>query len=177
MANINDPGTILNLDRYNGRVNILEPENPNAMFQMQERIAIKNKATEYRDAMTGIWEDNVLSQVFFSAGNITIVQNGIRAGVYKMSDGKFVVPDQNIDTLKIVMRGTFLQYAQFNNNSITEEVSRLNQLVWDYAVPSVYNEAVSYLKYCEDQSTLVVPIQRPVRTDRQYKQLELKEWF
>jgi hypothetical protein len=94
-----------------------------------------------------------------------------------MSDGKFVVPDQNIDTLKIVMRGTFLQYAQFNNNSITEEVSRLNQLVWDYAVPSVYNEAVSYLKYCEDQSTLVVPIQRPVRTDRQYKQLELKEWF
>jgi len=107
MANINDPGTILNLDRYNGRVNILEPENPNAMFQMQERIAIKNKATEYRDAMTGIWEDNVLSQVFFSAGNITIVQNGIRAGVYKMSDGKFVVPDQNIDTLKIVMRGTF----------------------------------------------------------------------
>ena len=177
MTSINDPGAILNLDRYNGRINILEPENPNAMFQMQERIAVKNKATEYRDAMTGIWEDNVLSQVFFSAGNITIVQNGIRAGVYKMSDGKFVVPDQNIDTLKIVMRGTFLQYAQFNDQSITKQVERLNQLVWDYAVPSVYNESVSYLKYCEDQSTLVVPIQRPVRTDRQYKQLELKEWF
>ena len=30
---------------YNGRVNLEEPENPDARFQMFERIEVKNKAT------------------------------------------------------------------------------------------------------------------------------------
>ena len=41
---------------YNGRVNLEEPENVNARFQMFEKIAIKNKATEYRDPLLGVWE-------------------------------------------------------------------------------------------------------------------------
>ncbi len=37
----------------NGRINLEEPENPDARFQMFERIAIKNKSTEYRDPLRG----------------------------------------------------------------------------------------------------------------------------
>jgi hypothetical protein len=33
--------TILNLEKYNGRVNIIEPPSPNIRFQMQKKIAIK----------------------------------------------------------------------------------------------------------------------------------------
>ena len=40
---------ILDTKTYNGRVNILEPEDPTIQFKMFERIAIKNKATEYRN--------------------------------------------------------------------------------------------------------------------------------
>jgi hypothetical protein len=53
----------------------------------------------------------------------------------------------------------------------------LNKLVLDYAVPTVYNETMGYLKYCQDQSTLVVPLELPRHHDREYKQLELKQWF
>jgi hypothetical protein len=171
----NEP-SILNLERYNGRVNILEPPSPDIRFQMQERIAVKNKVSEYREALTGVWETNLLGQVFFSTGNIQILQNGLRAGVYKMSDNKFVVPEQNIDNLKVIMRSIYLQYAQHNSSDITAQVSRLNSLVLDYAVPTVYNEAMGYMKYCQDQSSLVVPLDLPRNHDRDYKQLELKKW-
>ena len=163
--------------RYNGRVNIIEPENPNARFEMYERIAVKNKATPYREALLGDWENNVLSQVFFSAANIQIIQNGLRTGVYNMSKQQFVIAPQNIDVLKTIMRTMFIQYGQFYADNITAQVERLNKTVLDYAVPYVYGESVAYLKYLQDQSSLVVPLAQPRQPDRVYKQLELKPWF
>jgi len=167
---------IVDMKRYNGRVNIVEPSSPDAMFKMQEKIAIKNKTTEYRDGVSGTWEDNALSQVYFSAENIQIIQNGLRAGVYKKSDNKFVIAPQNMDTLKIIMRSIYLQYAEHLPTNITGQVERLNGLVLDYAIPTVYNEAVGYMNYRLDQSTLVVPLDAPRHHDRVYKQLELKKW-
>jgi hypothetical protein len=161
----------------NGRIDIIDEPSPEIRFKMQERIAVKNKTTEYRGALAGTWEDNPLSHLFFSAANIQILQNGIRAGVYRMSKNKFVIAPQNMDTLKVIMRSTYLQYAEHTPNNITAQIERLNKLVLDYAVPTVYKEAVGYLKYCEDQSTLVVPLDMPRHHDREYKQLELKQWF
>jgi phosphopantetheine adenylyltransferase len=165
---------ILYKSAYNGRVNIVEAPSPDVQFKMQERIAIKNKTTEYREAIAGDLESNLLATVYFSADNIQIIQNGLRAGVYKMSNDKYVIAPQNMDTLKIIMRSIFLQYAEFDMNNITKEVSRLNNMVLDYAVQSVYNEAVGYMKYCEDQSTLAVPLELPQQVDREFKQLEMK---
>ena len=54
----------------------------------------------------------VLSDTFFSSQNIQLLQNSIRAGVYNMSNGKFTIGPQDCDTLKIIMRSIFLQYAQ-----------------------------------------------------------------
>lgn len=168
--------TIIDMEKYNGRVNIVQPPSPELQFQMYEKNAVKNKATEYREALAGTWESNVLAQVYFSQENIQIIQNGLRAGVYKMSGNKYVVPPQNMDTLKIIMRSIYMQYAEHYEDNITGQVERLNKLVLDYAVPTVHNEAVGYLKYCEDQSTIVVPLELPRHHDRTYKQLELKKW-
>ena len=174
---INSNSMIINMDKYNGRVNLIEPESPDAVFKMQERLAVKNKATEYREALGGVLESNVLADIYFSADNIQIIQNGLRAGVYEMSDNKFIVAPQNIDTLKIIMRSIYLQYAEHYKDNITGQVERLNKLVLDYAIPTVYNEAVGYMKYRIDQSTIAMPLQIPHNHDRQYKQLELKNWF
>jgi len=168
---------ILDTGRYNGRVNIVEPENPDVIFKMQERLAVKNKASEYRDALSGIWEDNILSTAFFSAENVQILQNGLRAGVYEMSEHEFIVGPQNVDTLKIVMRSIYLQFAEHREADIKGQIERLNRLVLNYCIPTVFSEAVGYQKYRLDQSTLVVPLSHPQHHDRQYKQLQLKNWF
>lgn len=168
---------ILDMDKYNGRVNVLSPENPEIQFQMFERVAVKNKPTEYSEALGGMWEDNVIAQVFFSSDNIQIIQNGIKAGVYKLSNNKYVLPNQNIDALKIIMRSVYVQFAKHQSSNITFQISELNSHVLDYSINYCYSEAVSYSKYLRDQSTLVVPLEHAQHPDRDYKQLELKPWF
>ena len=173
--NINQNDSILSKEMLNGRVNIMDiPED--VRFKMHEKIAIKNKSTEFRDPLVGIMENSILSRVYFSKENIQIVQNGLRAGVYEMSNKTYFVPPQNIDTLKIIMRSIYLQYAEHREDDITGQVSRLNNIVLDYAVSNVYNEADGYIKYCRDQSTLVTPMDHPIQTDREFKQLEMKPW-
>jgi hypothetical protein len=174
---IHTASKILDAERYNGRVNVIEPENPDARFQMFEKISVKNKATEYREAIEGVWEQSDLSRLFFSAENMQIIQNGIKAGVYKRSGNKYVLPNQNSDSLRIIMRSIYLQYAKHQKTNITGQIEELNDLVWDYAIPYCFNEATSYMKYLQDQSSLVVPLAREMRHDRNYKQLQLPNWF
>lgn len=170
--------SILQYDQYNGRVHLLDDSNPDLRFQMAEKISIKNKATEYRDALTGLHEDTVLSRAYFSEENIQILQNGLRAGVYELSNKEWSVPPQNIDNLKIIMRSIYLQYAKHSTTeSITDQIRKLNQYVLDYAVPKVYNEAQGYLNYIRDQSTLVMPLERAKQSDRDFKHLEWKRFF
>ena len=169
---------ILDMEKYNGRVNIISQPDPDAVFKMQERIFLKNKSTSFSSALSGNdWEDNLLSQVFFCGGNIQIIQNGLRSGVYELSKHDIILPPQNIDQLKIIMRSIYFQFAENKSDHISEQVERLNKIVLDEIIPKVYNEAMGYLKYMQDQSSLVVPMERPLHHDRNYKQLELKPWF
>lgn len=170
---------ILDMEKYNGRMNLMELPPKDVRFQMYEKIAVKNKSTEYRESLHGILEDSTLSRVFFCSGNVQILQNGLRAGVYEMSgQKKIVIPPQNIDNLKIIMRSTYLQYAEHRQDiSVTKQVEDLNKIVLDYVVPTLYNETMGYLKYLEDQSTLVQPLEIPKLVDRDFKPLEWKKWF
>ena len=74
------------------------------------------------------------------------------------------------------MRSTYLQYAEHMPDEITAQVERLNKLVLEYCIHYVYNEAIGYEKYCQDQSSLAVPLEMPKSLDRNFKQLELKPW-
>jgi hypothetical protein len=175
---VNQKNMILDMQRYNGRVNIISQPDPDVIFKMQERIFLKNKSTSYVSALSGNdWEDNLLSRAFFSAENIQIIQNGLRAGVYELSKHEIIIPPQNIDQLKIIMRSIYFQFAEHRRDQVTEQIERLNKIVLDEIIPKVYGEAVGYLKYMQDQSSLVLPMDRPLHHDRNYKQLELKPWF
>ena len=106
----------------------------------------------------------MVSNVFFSAENIQIIQNGIRAGVYKLSNQRFLIGQQDLDTLKIIMRSIFLQHSLNDNKNVTQQVEGLNKLVMNYSVPQIIGEAEGYVKFKNDVSTLVVPIDRPTST-------------
>jgi hypothetical protein len=159
----------------NGRVDIKTP-NTSKLFQMYDKIPA-NQCTTFRSATEGLWDSTTLSQVFFSEQNIQIIQNGIRAGVYKKSNGQYVIGPQDCDSLKIIMRSVFLQYSANQPNNISEQITELNKIVLDYCIQQVYSEAQGYMTYVNDVSTLVVPIERPVMTSNNDRQLELKSWF
>ncbi len=160
----------------NGRVNILGP-NIDQRFAMTDRIPVSSTKYAFRDAMAGNWYDTQLSVAFFSVKNIQIIQNGIRAGVYNKSNQQYVVAEQNMDELLIILRAIFLQYAKNLPDNIPGQINDLNKVVLDYAINQVYGEADGYMKYKRDASTLVVPLPMPILVSTNGKQLELKKWF
>lgn len=162
--------------KYNGRVNIAEFEDPNARFRMMERVNAKNKTHNYYEALNGTMEWNALAQNFFSSKNIDDLQRQMRENVFKMSSGKFVIPLQNIDVIKMVMRNVFTDYAEQYTKQVEEQTKHLNTHVLKILVPRIYTEALAYEKYIEAQSTLVVPFDLPKNVDREWKQLEYKRW-
>jgi hypothetical protein len=159
----------------NGRVDIKSP-NTSALFQMYDKIPA-NQCVTFRNATEGLWTTDSLSNAFFSEQNIQIIQNGIRAGIYKMSNGQYVIGPQDCDSLKIIMRSVFLQYAANQPTNISNQISELNKIVLNYCIQQVYSEAQGYMKYIDDASTLVVPIAHPVMASQNDRQLELKPWF
>ena len=159
----------------NGRVDIKSP-NTSALFQMYDKIPA-NQCVTFRNPTEGLWTDSTLSQAFFSEQNIQIIQNGIRAGIYEISNGQYVIGPQDCDSLKIVMRSVFLQHSANQPTNISNQISQLNKLVLNYCIQQVYSEAQGYIQYINDASTLVVPIAHPVMASQNDRQLELKRWF
>ena len=159
----------------NGRVDIKTP-NTSQLFQIYDKIPAHQCST-YRNPTEGLWDETTLSNLFFSRENIKIIQNGIRAGVYKRSKGNYIIGEQDCDSLKIIMRSVFLQNSSNQPTHVTQQVQALNQLVLDYCIQQVYSEAKGYVKYISDVSTLAVPIAHPVTTNNTDRQLILKPWF
>jgi hypothetical protein len=159
----------------NGRVDIKSPSTCD-LFKMYDKIPA-NQCTTFRSPTEGLWDETKLSEVFFSNHNIQILQNGIRAGVFKRSNGQYTIGAQDCDSLKIIMRSVFLQNASNKPFNIKEQVEQLNVIVLNYCIQQVYSEAQGYMKYLEDASTLVVPIAHPMMESTYDKQLQLKPWF
>jgi len=159
----------------NGRVDIKTP-NTSDLFKMYDKIPA-NQCVTFRNPTEGLWDETRLSIAFFSKQNIQILQNGIRAGVYKKSNGQYTIGPQDCDSLKIIMRSVYLQYAANQLANIPEQINELNQMVLNYCVQQVYSEAQGYMKYIDDASTLVVPIAHPIMADNTDRQLFLKSWF
>jgi hypothetical protein len=146
-------------------------------FSLFDKIPTKSDCSTFHDAMTGNFQDSTLSLAFFSKENMRIIQNGIRAGVYEVSNQQYIIDNQNCDNLKIIMRSVFLQSSTNLPTQITQQIQSLNDLVITYCVKQIYGEAQGYINYKRDVSTMYTPIDRPVQPDYNNKTLELKPWF
>lgn len=163
------------MNTLNGRVDI-KSQNTTKLFQMYDKIPA-HQCTTFRNPTEGLWDETTLSNTFFSRENIQLLQNGIRAGVFNKSKGQYTIGPQDCDSLKIIMRSVYLQYASNQPNNVRNQVIELNKMVLNFCIQQVYSEAQSYMKYISDVSTLAVPIAHPVMPDNSDRELTLKSWF
>ena len=119
------------------------------------------------DMLRGNWEHSPLSDAFFSKENIVVIQNNIRKQVYEKSQPKgYVIDDQSVDELKIIMRALYYQYARNMPNDIAGQVAELNDRVSAWSVPHILSAVDHYVYYLKDIDTLPVPMARPVNLTR-----------
>jgi len=164
-----------NNNSANGKVDILGP-NISTKFSMIDKIPI-NTNTNYQNVLTGNFERTRLSDTYFSLQNIQIVQNAIRKGVYDKSNQQILVDNQPQDQIVTVMRSMYLQNSKNLDTNIRGQIEELNSYVVNYCVNNIYSEAVAYLKYKHDASTMHMPMNAPLYSNKTNKTLEQKPWF
>jgi len=132
--------------------------------------------TYFSNALKHTLQNSQLSVLFFSVENVTIIENGIKAAVYKLSNNTHIIDTQDYDQLYVIMRSTFLQYSLNHPDNITQQIEVLNSRVIAHCAPKIYGEIESYIKYKKDSSTLISPLDMPTYIHKD-KGLEFKRFF
>ena len=153
---------------------MIQPNTEN-LFSLYDKIPV-HQITTIRNPIKGVWEENTLSKVFFSKENIRIIQNGIRAGVYKLSNNKYIIDNQEPEQLELIMRGIYIEYSKNVSSNIRGQIEILNDKVIDYCTYKVFQEAQGYLKYLRDSNSKPNFLENPKYTTKS-KQLEFKGFF
>lgn len=148
----------------NGRVNLIDRPGAGGSVDNVPGYTHQTKVENdfEHDMLRGNFESNPLSRAFFSAENIQVIQNGIRKAVFEQSHPKgYVIDEQSVDELKIIMRGMYYQYARNLPIDIAEQVLDLNQRVIDWSVPHILSAVDHYYYYLNDISHMPTPIEPP----------------
>lgn len=141
----------------NGRINIMNSEMSSYPFfsEKDDNYAFN------KHAVTAIYEHNDLQEQFFSNKNILLLQKKIKKGVYKQSKNSHVISDQDLKTLKIIMKSIYLQYGKNLENDICQQVKTLNKMVLNYCINNIISNIELYLIYKKRVSYNPVPLELP----------------
>ena len=111
------------------------------------------------DMLRGNWEKTPVSEGFFSAENVDLLQNRIRKAVFDRSQPKgYIIDRQSADEMKIIMRAIFLQYARNLPKDVPAQIEDLNTKVINWSVPHILSAVDHYHFYINDISHLPVPL-------------------
>lgn len=109
----------------------------------------------------GQLEISPLSQVFFSNVNISRVQDLMRYRVWSASGGKYQIGPQSVTELIVIMRAMYLQHGKFLPYQIPEQITELNRLVVEFALPKLLSEVQQLISYQKNLEYLPVPLAHP----------------
>jgi hypothetical protein len=104
-----------------------------------------------------------LNEMFFSDGNVDLLQQTIQSTVRQMVGGD--IDRQSDPELMMVMRSYYLQYAQNNPDDANEELRCLNDRVVNFCANRIAVEVEAYRYYRKDILDFPEPIARPLLTN------------
>ncbi len=105
---------------------------------------------DYYNVLKGIYNETLLSRLFFSHANIKHLDRRLRYTVYLMSKKQYNLSPQNFTELVIIMRSIYLNYSVNLKTHIKNQIERLNNIVIKAVAPDLLARTTQYLKYLED---------------------------
>ena len=160
------PYTNYGVGGQNGRVNLhstpsstgaVVPDSAGFSYPKQTEVSFAG------DMLRGNWDHTALSDAFFTRTNADHIQQEIRKEVYRISGPKkYVIDNQDVDELKMIMRAMYLQYSKNNTFNLDGQLRELNDLVVKWAVPRIISEIEQYNYYLNDISHLPIPLEKPL---------------
>jgi hypothetical protein len=160
------PYTAYSYGGQNGRVNLNPQQGAGGSTVPDSAGFSYPKQTEVNfasDMLRGNWDHTALSDAYFTRNNVAVIQNEIKKEIYRMSGPKkWVIDDQDVDEIKMIMRAMYLQYAKNSPYNIEGQIKELNDLVVKWSAPRIMSEIEQYNYYLNDISHLPVPLAQPM---------------
>ena len=107
-----------------------------------------------------------MENVFFSNDNINIINKKLILAVYNLTNKKFKIANQSNESLIIVMRYIFINYAKHLPYHIKEQTDELNNLILKEIIPNIITnitQKVNYLSYINERPALLA---LPISTNK-----------
>ena len=112
-----------------------------------------------------------LEETFFSDRNIQLINKNLINIVLKKTNGLYRIAEQSSQSLTIVMRYIFIEYARFLPYDIPGQIKELNDRVLDEILPGVISNAEQKIGYLKDIENPLRVIALPMNTSNNSKDI------
>jgi hypothetical protein len=116
-------------------------------------------------------EQGDLETTFFSDENISLINKQLIMLVFKKSKGQIKISDQSKESLIIVMRYIFIEYAKHLPYNIDKQISELNCRVVGDILPIIFTNVRQRIDYLRDIDCPRPQIPLPINTKNENKEL------
>ena len=93
------------------------------------------------------YNDDKVSEIFFSQNNIDTIQKMIQHNVYRKSGNKHKISKQSEPELFIIMNSIYKQHRRNLPNYIQEQIHELNNFVVEEATRLIMPRLLQYVDY------------------------------
>jgi len=114
---------------------------------------------------------DLMTEAFFSAENMDIIQNMLIKNVFYKSDETLRINKIKNETLIQVMNSIWTNHCRFLPYNLKEQIREINVKVSDYLVPLLLNEIKFYFNYLRNSNRTELPqLERPIMIVKERKQ-------
>lgn len=132
----------------NKKFNIIEL--PNAYFNDNvEANKFRNQIIRNQVRISECHQ-NILETTFFSNENFDLINKQLILSIYKNSNKKFKIQEQKKESLLIVMRYIFIEYAKHLPTDYINQIRELNCKVVSTVVPLIMTELTQRVEYLDN---------------------------
>lgn len=116
-------------------------------------------------------EQGDLEEIFFSDENISLINKQLIISIYKKTKGQIKISEQSKESLVIVMRYIFLEYARHLPYNISEQIRELNCQVIGEVLPKIITETNQRISYLEEINNPRKIIPLPVNVHKGHRDM------
>ncbi len=107
-------------------------------------------------------ESQYLLKIFLHKKNIMIIQKKIIIGVFKATNNRYVIPQQNLDDLVAIMEMIYQKNIErLGHYDVQSKIKKLNELAVNEIVPHIIKELETYENYLRDIKNPMEFLDRP----------------
>lgn len=144
-------------------------------FGIMNRVPLRERSSiDSRGNLPQNNSENVVENLFFCKKNVGELLAITQTKVNEMSGCMLSIPVQSPKNMLSVMNFIYETQRGMSSESelcVIQQKEQLNKRVLEFVVPHIYNEALSYALFLQNQNQPLEPMPRANQVDRDFKEL------